>query len=361
MKIVIFAGGVGSRLWPLSRKNAPKQFEKIIGDKSILQQAVDRLIPQFQPVDIYVATGKRYETIVKEQLPNIPSENFILEPEMRDVGPAIGLIASLLEKKFGDEPLAILWSDHLVKKIEAFKQALSMAEDTIKNKKAHFVFIAQHPRFANQNMGWIQIGDEVENKNNVKIYRFKKLRYRPTVEEAQQFMDSNDYCWNLGYFVTTTAYLVSLYKEFSPDMFTKLSAIADSFGTDAFENKLKSVYPMLEKISFDDAILVKMHQEDILVISAELGWSDVGAWEALKEALSEKEEDNIIKGKVLLEGTEDNLVYNYNNEQLVVGIDLEHMLVINTGDVILVCPKTSVPKIKKIVESLVGTPHEHLI
>lgn len=360
MKIVIFAGGVGSRLWPLSRKNAPKQFEKIIGDKSILQQTVDRLIPQFHPNDMYVATGKRYESIVKEQLPNIPAKNFILEPEMRDVGPAIGLIASLLEKKFGDEPLAILWSDHLVKKNDAFKHALHLAEDTITKKNAQFVFIAQHPRFANQNMGWIQLGDEVDKKDNIKIYAFKKLRYRPSMEEAEQFLTSNDYCWNLGYFVTTPSYLVSLYKAFAPDMFAKLSQIADAYETDSFEDKLKSIYPTLEKISFDDAILVKMRQDDILVISAELGWSDVGAWEALKEALSEKEEENVIKGKVLLEGAEDNLVYNYN-EQLVVGIDLEHMLVINTGDVLLVCPKTSVPKIKKIVESLEGTPHEHLI
>lgn len=360
MKIVIFAGGVGSRLWPLSRKNSPKQFEKIIGDKSILQQTFDRLMPQFLPQDIYIATGVRYQGILKEQLPLIPSENFIFEPEMRDVGPAIGLIASLLAKKFPDEPIAILWSDHLVKNSDAFKEALLMAKETIEKKKSKFVFIAQHPRFANQNMGWIQIGKEVGSEKNVKIHTFKRIRYRPSLEEAEQFLASKDYFWNLGYFVTTPAYLVSLYKEFVPEMFAKLEEISDAYESSDFEKKLTKIYPTLEKISFDDAILVKMKQEDILVISAELGWSDVGAWEALKEALAESEDENIVNGEVLLEGARDNLVYNYNN-QLVVGIDLEHMLVINTGDVLLVCPKTSVPKIKKIVEGLVGTPHEHLI
>jgi len=193
------------------------------------------------------------------------------------------------------------------------------------------------------------------------MYRFNKLRYRPTVEEAQQFLASDDYCWNLGYFVTTPSYLTSLYKEFVPQMYEGLQEIGESFGTENFEQKLDKVYPTLEKVSFDDAILVKMQQRDILVISAELGWSDVGAWEALKEALAEREEENIIKGKVLLEGAQDNLVYNYNDHQLIVGIDLEHMLVINTPDVLLVCHQTSVPKIKKIVVNLVGTPHEHLI
>lgn len=360
MKIVIFAGGVGSRLWPLSRKNSPKQFEKIIGDKSILQQTVDRLMPQFHPQDIYIATGIRYQEILKEQLPLIPSENFIFEPEMRDVGPAIGLIASILDKKFPHEPIAILWSDHLVKNNAAFQEALLLAKDTIQNKKSKFVFIAQHPRFANQNIGWIQIGEEVEARKSIKIYAFKRMQYKPSLEEAEQFLASKDYFWNLGYFVTTPAYLVSLYKEFVPKIFAKLQEISDAYETPDFEDRLTKIYPTLEKISFDDAILVKMRHEDILVISAELGWSDVGAWEALKEALAESEDENVVNGEVLLEGARDNLVYNYNN-QLVVGIDLEHMLVINTGDVLLVCPKTSVPKIKTIVEELVGTPHEHLI
>ena len=136
MKIVIFAGGVGTRLWPLSRKNTPKQFEKIIGDKSTLQQTVDRLTLSFAPSDIYIATGKRYEEIIKNQLPLIPEKNFIFEPEMRDVGPAIGLVSILLEDDFKEEPIAIIWSDHLVKNIEAFIKVLRLAEETIKNKKS---------------------------------------------------------------------------------------------------------------------------------------------------------------------------------------------------------------------------------
>ncbi|QQG40441.1 MAG: mannose-1-phosphate guanylyltransferase [Candidatus Levyibacteriota bacterium] len=359
MKIIVFAGGVGTRLWPVSRKNTPKQFEKIIGDKSTLEQTIERLLSLYKPQDIYIATGKRYERIIKKQLSQIPYSNFILEPEMRDVGPAIGLAASILAKKYGDEPLAILWSDHIVKNADVFKKILFLAEETIKRKQTHFIFLAQKPRFANQNMGWIEVGDLKQKKNGVSVYLFKKLIYRPDLSDATLFYNNENFVWNLGYFVTTPNYLCSLFKTFTPDMYVKLEEISQSYGSTMFEKKLKLLYPTLEKISFDDAILVKMKPSNVLVISGDLGWSDVGAWESLKEALTESANDNVTNGKVLLEESHDSLVFNYN-DQLVVGIDLNQMLVINTRDVLLVCPKTAVPKIKKLVESLSGTAHEHL-
>lgn len=359
MKIVIFAGGVGTRLWPLSRKNTPKQFEKIFEDKSTLQATIDRLRPEFQPEDIFVATGKRYEKIVFAQLPDFPKDNFIFEPEMRDVGPAIGLTAMILKKRFENEPIAILWSDHLVKNIEAFKKGLKMSEQMIVKNNANFVYIAQKPRFANQNMGWIELGDEVKQENNIGIYEFKKLRYRPSIDEANKFFNNKNYVWNLGYFVSTPTFLVSLFKEHAPSMFDNLTKIEKDIGSVNFESTLSKIYPSLEKISFDDAILVKMEKDRVFVISSDLGWSDIGAWESLKEALSEKEDENVVKGKVLLEDSSDTLAFSYT-DQLTVGIDLKDMLVITTPDVILVCPKSSVPKIKKLVEKLAGTEHESL-
>lgn len=359
MKVIIFAGGVGTRLWPLSRKNTPKQFEKIIGDKSTLQQTVDRLLPEIDCNDIYIATGKRYEPTVIEQLPQIPKENFIFEPEMRDVGPAIGLATSLLASKFPNQPVAILWSDHLVKHISEFKHALFLAEDYITSKKAAFVFIAQKPRFANQNIGWIEIGEQEGEDDQTQIFHFKKLRYRPKLENAISFFENKQFVWNLGYFVTTPSFLEALFKTHKPEMYQTLQDIVRTWGTKDFDKTLQSLYPGLEKINFDDAILEKLTPEKIYVISSDIGWSDVGAWEALKEALSQTQDDNVTNGNVLVEDSRDSLVFNYA-KQLVVGIDLSEMLVITTNDVVLVCPKTSVPKIKELVESLSGTPHEYL-
>ena len=359
MKIIVFAGGVGTRLWPLSRKNTPKQFGKIIGDYSTLQHTVKRLIPVFPASDIYIATGERYKEIVANQLPEVPLENFIYEPEMRDNGPAIGLAGYILAKKFPDTPIAILWSDHIVKNEESFRHVLKHAEHVVDSRCANFVFIGQKSRFPNQNVGWIQLGEKIKEKTSIEIYKFEKLIYRPGIEDAEKFFKKANFVWNLGYFVTTSRYIVDLFKKYAPKMDEELMRIQKAIGTDSYSETLLNIYPHLEKISFDDLILQKMPPDNIVVISTDLGWSDVGAWEALKEALTKSEEENLTQGKVLLEDCRDSLLFSYTN-QLCVGIDLDKMLIINTEDVLLVCPKTAVPKIKKLVESLTGTSHEHL-
>ncbi|MDP3988449.1 MAG: sugar phosphate nucleotidyltransferase [Candidatus Levybacteria bacterium] len=360
MKIIIFAGGVGSRLWPLSRKNTPKQFEKIIGEKSTLQLAVDRLLPDFAYNDIFVSTGKKYADSVKKQLPNIPSKNIIGEPQMRDVGPAVGLMASILLQATPDEPMAILWSDHLVKKEGLFKKALKTAEELIVENPNKIIFIGQKPRFPSQNLGYISFGRELEKLNGLPFYEFKGCKYKPDYQTAKDYLSDGHHAWNLGYFVTTPRFLFDQYRQLVPDVYEKLLKISKTYQTPDFEKTLEEIYPTIEKIHFDNAILEKLNHNDAFVISENIEWSDIGAWEALKEALSESEDENVIKGKVLLEDSRDSLVFNYT-DQLTVGIDLDDMLVINTGDVLLVCPKKSVPKIKKLVESLEGTEHEHLI
>lgn len=359
MKVVIFAGGVGTRLWPLSRKNTPKQFEKIVGDKSTLQLAVDRLQPDFKPKDIYISTGKKYEGIVRSHLPQIPHENFIFEPEMRDIGPAVGVAMGILGKNHPDSPVAIIWSDHFVKKERRFREVLNFAQNLVSKDENSLIFIGQRARFANQNLGWIEFGEESGNVRGTKIFRFKRLIYRPSLQEAEKFLESQNFAWNPGYFVTTPRFILSQYEKFAPDLWKGIMEIQEAFGENNYEEVLQKVYPKFEKISFDNAILEKIDSKQVFVIAADLGWSDVGAWEALKEALSKKNDENVTKGKVLIEDSTDNLVFNYT-DQLVVGIDLTKMIVINTDDVLLVCSKDSVPKIKKLVESLSGTENENL-
>jgi mannose-1-phosphate guanylyltransferase len=360
MKVVIFAGGVGTRLWPLSRQNTPKQFGKIIDDKSTLQFAYDRISPIFKPEDIYVSSGIRYKEVIEEQLPDIPKQNFIFEPDMRDVGAAVGLVTAILDKIAPNEPFIILWSDHVVKQEKLFRDILQAIGKMLLQDKNKIVFMAHNSRFASQNLGWIERGEKTKSLNGFDLYEFKSWHYRPDAESAEKFHKSEMHYWNPGYFGTTAAFLFSLYKKFAPVMHANLLEIRDAYGTPDFEKKLVKLYPTLEKISFDNLILEKMDPKDGCVIGADFGWSDVGAWESLKEALSEKAEDNVEKGKVLLTDSKDSLVFNYT-EKMVVAIDLDQFLVINTEDVLLVCPKKSVPKIKKLVESLNGTEYEDLV
>ncbi len=359
MKVIIFAGGVGSRLWPLSRKKSPKQFEKIIGDKSTLQLAAFRLQPDFKWQDIYVATNSSYADIVHEQLPQLHPNHVIGEPVMRDVGPAVGLAAAILARENPLEPMVILWSDHLVKKDALFRKILLSAGSLVEKEQDRIVFVAQKARFASENLGWINFGKEVKNSDGTTFHSFVDFQYRPDGVTAKQYFESGHHAWNLGYFVTTPKFLLSLYETFVPNVYKGISQIAETWHTDAFNKTLEDVYPTLEKISFDNAILEKLNPANAYVVSENIEWSDIGAWEALKEALEESKNKNVTQGRVLLQDTEDSLVYNYG-KQLVVAIDGSELLVVNTDDVIMICKKTSVPKIKKLVESFNGTEHEKL-
>ncbi len=359
MKVVLFAGGVGTRLWPLSRKHTPKQFEKIIGDKSTLQLAAERILPIFKPSDIFVSSGERYEEILYNQLPMLPRKNFILEPEMRDVGAAVGLVTSILEKISKDEPFIILWSDHLVRNENLFRRVIVSVGKVLERDKNKIIFIGQKSRFASQNLGWIEFGKKIKDVDGVSLFEFKSLHYRPSPKAAEEFHLSVNHAWNPGYFGTTPSYLLSLYEKYAPSMYENLVKVQKAWGTEKYKTVIKEIYPSLEKISFDNLILEKIGSSEGYVVGADLGWSDVGAWESLKEALQENEDENVTKGKVLVSDSRDSLVFNYTG-QMVVGIDLNQLLIINTDDVLLVCPKNSVPKIKKLVESLSGTEHESL-
>ncbi len=173
-------------------------------------------------------------------------------------------------------------------------------------------------------------------------------------------MKDGRHAWNLGYFVTTPRFLWKLFSEFSPVLFSQLLQINKAFGTQDFQKVLDIIYPTVEKISFDSAVLEKMNPRDGEVLSVDLGWSDIGAWEALKEALAKSDEENVVRGNVLVEDSTDTLIFNYNKSQLVVGIDMNDMVIVNTNDVLLICPKNSVPKIKELVKSLEGTTNDHL-
>lgn len=360
MKAIIFAGGVGTRLWPLSRKNSPKQFEKVIGDKSTLQLAVERLLPNFGWDDIYISTAEKYVHIVRSQLPEIDASHIIGEPEGRDVGPAVGLAIANLLGKFPDTPVVILWSDHIIKNDGAFRKILDASARIINSNKNKLIFISQKPRFASQNLGWIEYGPEKSEHEGIKLYEFRSFHYRPDLETANKFFKSGYHAWNLGYFVTTPHFLWKMFALYQPQMHKVLAEIHKSVGTGGYKSKLAKLYKTLPKISFDNAILEKMKKENAYVISENLGWSDVGAWEALKEALQSDPSQNVTSGKVLVNDCRDTLVYNYTN-QMVVTIDLDGFLVINTSDAVLVCHKNSVPKIKKLVENLADSENEHLV
>ncbi len=196
--------------------------------------------------------------------------------------------------------------------------------------------------------------------DGIKIHPYNSLIYRPILKDAEKYLKSGHHAWNVGYFVTTAKFLWQKYRSLSPTLFEPLAIIQKAYSKTDFDQVLKAVYPKIPKVSFDDAILTKIKKEEAVVISENIDWSDVGAWEALKEALQTSPGQNVAQGKVLISSSRDSLIYNYT-DQLIVALDLEGLMVVNTNDVIMICHKNSVPKIKKLVESLSGSENEHLM
>ena len=357
LRVVIFAGGIGSRMWPLSRKSTPKQFEKIINNKSTLQLAVERVLPEVDPENIFISTNKAYKDIINQQLPMIKPENIISEPQMRDVAAAVGYLMCILEKNDPNGPVAILWSDHLLENVQEFKNVLFAGAKHLEQNPNKIIFLGQKPRFANQNLGWIEMGDSIGNIDSFSLHEFKSWHYRPELQKAQEYCDNPNFTWNPGYFVVTPSNIMSQFQKHMPEMYLQLRNLQETFGSEGHEDRLDEIYPKLERISFDDAILEKIDPQEAVVIPVDLGWTDVGTWESLKEALQTTPGENLITGRVAHCGTQDSLIYNYTG-QLVAGVGLKGMVVVATNDVILVMPQEEIPQVKKLLASFEGTDLE---
>ena len=363
MKIIIFAGGSGRRLWPISRKKSPKQFEPIIGEKSTLRLAVDRVIHTYGAENIFISSNKAYAGIIREQLPELPASNVIGEPARRDLAAAVGLaMAHLAHATPADvldtEPVAILWGDNYMDQVDVFQRVLDGAEKLIAGQKAKILFIGETPRFANDQLGWIGLGEEKGSINGRPYYGFNSLHYRPPLAECQQMFAENTHVWNTGYFVTTIGFVRKQYQQLQPNMWAGLKEIEEAIGKPNYRETLHRVYPTLDVLSFDDAILHDIEPTEALVLHGEMGWSDPGTLYALKEAVNPDLTANVTKGKVVAGQSSDCLIYNYEAEKLVTVIGLEGMIVVNTEDAILVVHKDKIPLVKKMVDGLEGTDLE---
>ncbi len=364
MKLIIFAGGSGRRLWPISRQKSPKQFEPIIGEKSTLQLAVDRVYDAYGGENIFISTNEKYVRLVQDQLTNIPVTNVIGEPARRDLAAAVGLAVAHLaqataEGARADEPIAILWGDNYMDKVENFLSVMKAAESLLAQRQANILFIGETPRFANNNLGWIGLGEKHGRIQDQPYYGFQSLTYRPPLADCERMFAEGTHVWNTGYFVTTIGFVQSMYQKYQPQMWQQLAKIQSAIKEVNYPEVLQTVYPRIEVMSFDDAILQYVPPEQALVLHNEMGWSDPGTLYALKEAVNPNLEANVTKGLVKLDECKDCLVYNYEDNKLVSVVGMDGMIVVNTEDAILVVHKDQIPLVKQMVNSLEGTDLEH--
>jgi mannose-1-phosphate guanylyltransferase len=360
MKIVIFAGGTGRRLWPISRQRSPKQFEPIVGQKSTVRLSVERVLAGFGPENIYISTNERYLDILREQIPELGQGQFIGEPARRDLAAAVGLAMRHIHHWHGpNESVAILWGDNYMTDEGAFLQLLGTADQLVSDGKAKIVFMGETPRFANNNLGWIGLGEEIGQVSDLPYHAFESWHYRPPLEQCRQMFASGDYVWNTGYFVTTPGFIGQMYRQQQPAMWDLLGEIMAEVDGESYRAALHRIYPQLEVASFDDAIVQHIDRELAVVLHGATGWSDPGTLYALKEAINADPSVNVERGLVKAIASHDCLLYNYEEKKLLAVAGLEGMIVVNTEDAVLVVHKDDIRLVKELVNSLIGTELEN--
>ncbi len=355
LKIVIRAGGVGTRLWPESREKMPKQLHKLASDKSMLRETVDRLYPDIEPEAIFVSTNKNCVDRVIKELPDIPLKNIIVEPSRKDTAAACGLETVYIEKRFPNSIVASLGSDHLVRRPEEFRRVIQATAKAAKKNPEHLFCLGCFPTFPDTNFGYIKLGKEIDAVDKLKVYKVNQFTEKPDFQTAKKLISKGGCLWNANMFLWNTRTLLSLYKKFLPKMHTGLMKIKKSLDTDMEQETLSGEYNKLEKVAIDYAILEKSSK--VAAVSLNVGWNDIGNWTSLKDELASKEKDNVIRGEHLAIDTTNSLIYG-QKDKIVATIGVKDLIIVDTNDALLVCDKKRAPEVKKIVDELKKTKKE---
>ena len=348
MKVLVLAGGRGSRLWPISTKYKPKQFQKLISKKTMLQETVDRLRPIFSAKDIYISTNEEYFKEVRKELPDLPKKNIILEPLHRERLAAILLFLAYLEKKDCLNPILVLPSDHLIKEEDKFCQAVLAGEEFIRNNPEHMVLFGEKPNFPDTGLGYIKKGKKIKDVNDFNLYKISLFKEKPNLKIAKDYLKTKGYFWNTAIYIFSPALIKNLAKEFVPDNYRRFKKIKESVGKRNFKKILEKEYSKMDKVSLEYSIIENYKKTALLPIS--VGWSDVGSWAVLKKCLASPDE-SFIKGNHIGIKSKNIMVYS-PEDKLVATVGIKDLIVAITDDIVLICHKDGSQRVKEVIERL---------
>lgn len=341
--VLIMAGGRGTRFWPLSTEEKPKQFLNLIGDETMIQMTINRIKPIIPIERIFVCTGEMYIDLVKKQLPQLPERNIILEPEGRNTAPCIALSATVINKFYPNSNMVVLPSDHLIKDEEEFRHILLAADAFIKENEEAIVTLGMSPTRPEVGFGYIKYSDEVYKKNDFRVIKVDEFVEKPNLDRAKKYLREGNYLWNGGMFIWSISNIINQIKIYSPDTYNALVEVME-VSNEQLQETINKNYHNTEATSIDYAVLEK--SKDVYVIPSNVGWDDVGSWEALDRYREKDDAGNILLGQSTAIKANNNLVISSTHKVIVEG--LNDIYIIENEGKVLVGHKSNIGNIKEL-------------
>lgn len=347
--VVIMAGGRGERFWPQSRLARPKHLLPIVGDQPMLAQTIDRLAGLVPLENVLIITNTEQQVAVGECCPELPVDNIIAEPVGRDTAAAVGLAALLVRARCADAAFAMLPADHVIHDAATFRRDVEAAFVAAEQEDA-LITLGIPPTHPATGYGYIRCGETVGEAGGEAVYAVGEFKEKPALEVARRYLDSGEYLWNAGMFFWRVPVIVSAFERHAPDLWAALAPIATGLAEGApLVELLRQHYPDIPKISVDYAIMEKA--DAVRVMKTHFDWDDVGEWPAVARHSKEDAEGNVLKGAAMIQNGKGNLVVG-TGKRLLALVGTEDLMVIETDDATLVCPKDKAQEIKDLVKRI---------
>lgn len=326
---LIMAGGKGTRFWPLSTEKKPKQFLNLVGEYTMIQMTVERILPIIPIERIFVCTGTKYVSYVNEQLPNLPQRNIIVEPEGRNTAPCIALSSMIIKKYYKDASILVLPSDHLIEKEDDFRDIILKGKEFLDKNENSIITLGIQPNRPETGYGYIKINDSTDD-----IKKVEKFVEKPNEEKAKEYLSEGNYLWNSGMFLWKVNHIIDEIKRCIPNTYEALHDL-EKVENENLQDFINEKYSKTDSISIDYAVLEK--SEKIYVIPSDIGWDDIGTWKAVERYKEKDLNDNIVTENVNVIKSKSNMIVN--NQKKVVLIGIEDVMTLETEDTIYIVNK----------------------
>ena len=355
---VIMAGGGGTRLWPLSRQAHPKQTLSLFDERSLFQTSVERLEGLFPPERILVVTVETQAQELQAQVPIIPPENYLIEPMPRGTASVVGLAALALQQRDPQAVMAILTSDHFIRDEVRFRALLKTAHNVAED--GFLVTLGIEPTFPATGYGYIQMGECIGEYDEADVYKVLRFKEKPDEAQAKRLLEGGDHAWNSGMFVWRVVDILQEFARQMPDLSESLKVISSAWGSASQNEVLLKVWPELKPETIDYGIMEGAARVAVIPATG-LGWSDVGSWDSLFDLLDGDANGNIVMGgKHVGLDTSESLIYVTQKRRLIVTIGVDDLVVVDTGDVLLVCRKDQAQRVRQVVRHLKENGQEYI-